>query len=98
VANPIHVGDGFKPSRGGGAGENTHAAVTQGYGRDMSRPYITQHHPTRFRGWGCELRLGWSGAVKYGDTICRWFCSRRADRLSRVVSGTVLPMVSPHFA
>jgi len=55
------VGDGFKPSRGGGAGGAhtcTTLAVTQDNGRDMSRPYITQHHPTRFRRRGYGLRVG----------------------------------------
>jgi hypothetical protein len=42
---------------------------------------------------GGELRTG----AKCGDTICTWFCPRTADQLSRAISGTVFPMVSPYF-
>jgi hypothetical protein len=83
----------FRMSWAGGAHTSTTLAVTQGDGRDMSRPYITQHHPTRFRGRGWRVR--WP---KYGDTICTRLCSRRADKLTRAMPGTAFPMVSPHFA
>jgi hypothetical protein len=44
---------------------------------------------------------GWADGCrqpKYGDTICRWFCSARPDQLSQTMSGTAFSMVSPHFA
>jgi hypothetical protein len=68
--------------------ETTHTcaplAVTQGDGRDMSRPHITQHPPTRFRGRGYGVgrrrAAGFTGEAP-GLRVAGWTAVRRSREM-----------------
>ena len=60
--------------------------------RTPARVKSCRHSET---GSGLVAVLRW---LRYGDTICKWLSSKRTTQLGRAMSGTVFPMVSPHFA